>query len=111
MAVLFIVFATAMAFGTFVESWYSTETARIWIYNAWWFEAIMAFFMIFTLTRAVNRLSQATESVRGGDFSVRIPVRRRDQIGQLQHSFNEMAAGLEGSVAAVAQKEILKWPL
>lgn len=46
MAVLFLVFATAMAFGTFVESWYSTETARIWIYNAWWFEAIMAFFLV-----------------------------------------------------------------
>ena len=45
-AVLFIVFATAMAFGTFIESWYSTETARIWIYNAWWFEAIMVFFVI-----------------------------------------------------------------
>ena len=46
MAILFLVMATAMAFGTFIESWYSTETARIWVYNAWWFEAIMAFFMI-----------------------------------------------------------------
>ncbi len=46
MSVLFIVFATAMAFGTFIESWYSTETARIWIYNAAWFEAIMVFFVI-----------------------------------------------------------------
>ncbi|WP_297707890.1 cytochrome c biogenesis protein CcsA [uncultured Eudoraea sp.] len=46
MAVLFIVFATAMAFGTFIESWYSTETARIWIYNATWFELIMVFFVI-----------------------------------------------------------------
>ncbi len=46
MALLFLVFATAMAFGTFIESWYSTETARIWVYNAWWFEAIMIFFMI-----------------------------------------------------------------
>ncbi|MEA1786197.1 cytochrome c biogenesis protein CcsA [Arenibacter sp. GZD96] len=45
-AVLFIVFATAMAFGTFIESWYSTDTARIWIYNTTWFEAIMAFFVI-----------------------------------------------------------------
>ena len=42
MAVLFLVMAVAMAFGTFIESWYSTETARIWIYNAWWFEVIMA---------------------------------------------------------------------
>ena len=46
MAVLFILFATAMAFGTFIESWYSTETARIYIYNATWFEAIMVFFVI-----------------------------------------------------------------
>ncbi len=46
MAVLFLVFATAMAFGTFIESKYSTDTARIWIYNAAWFEAIMVFFVI-----------------------------------------------------------------
>ena len=46
MAVLFIVFPVAMACGTFIESYYNTETARILIYNAWWFEAIMVFFVI-----------------------------------------------------------------
>lgn len=46
MAVLFIVFAVAMGVGTFVESAYNTDTARIWVYNSWWFEAIMLFFMI-----------------------------------------------------------------
>lgn len=46
MSILFIAFAVAMAFGTFIESKYSTETARIWIYNSWWFEAIMVFFVI-----------------------------------------------------------------
>jgi cytochrome c-type biogenesis protein CcsB len=46
MAVLFVVFSVAMAFGTFIESWYSIETARVLIYNAWWFEAIMVFFVI-----------------------------------------------------------------
>ncbi|SDL33062.1 cytochrome c biogenesis protein [Kriegella aquimaris] len=45
-AILFIVFATSMAFGTFFESWYSTATARIWVYNTWWFEGIMLFFVI-----------------------------------------------------------------
>jgi len=68
---------------------------------------LMAFFLIFALSRAVNRLSRATNSVRDGDFSTRIPVKRRDQIGELQRSFNEMTANLEASVAAVAQKEIL----
>jgi cytochrome c-type biogenesis protein CcsB len=46
MAFLFIAFAAAMAAGTFIESEYNTDTARIIIYNAWWFEAIMLFFMI-----------------------------------------------------------------
>lgn len=46
MAVLFLVFAVAMAVGTFIENDYNTETARIYVYNTWWFEAIMAFFVI-----------------------------------------------------------------
>jgi len=46
MALLFLGFAVAMATGTFIESKYNTDTARIWVYNAWWFEAIMLFFVI-----------------------------------------------------------------
>ena len=46
MAILFIVFALSMAVGTFVENSYTTATAREWIYNAWWFEAIMLVFAI-----------------------------------------------------------------
>ena len=46
MAILFLGFAVAMAAGTFIESKYNTDTARIWVYNAWWFEGIMLFFMI-----------------------------------------------------------------
>jgi serine phosphatase RsbU (regulator of sigma subunit) len=70
--------------------------------------ALMAVFMIVGLSRAVNRLSRATTAVRSGDFSVRVPVRRRDQVGDLQRSYNEMAAHLEASVAAAAQKEVLE---
>ena len=40
-ALLFILYPSAMAVGTFIESWYSTDTAKIWIYNAWWFEFLM----------------------------------------------------------------------
>ena len=45
-ALLFILYPTAMAFGTFIESWYSTDTAKIWIYNARWFELIMLFMAV-----------------------------------------------------------------
>lgn len=47
--ILFIVFAAAMAIGTFLdvgESTSPTPYTRNLIYNAWWFEAIMVFFVI-----------------------------------------------------------------
>jgi len=43
---LFLTFAIAMGAGTFIESKYNTDTARILVYNAWWFEGIMVLFMI-----------------------------------------------------------------
>ena len=46
MAILFIAFAIAMAVGTFVENDYDTDTALIWVYNTWWFEAIMGVFVV-----------------------------------------------------------------
>ena len=46
MAVLFIIYAVAMGVGTFIENSYTTVTAREWIYDAWWFEVIMVFFVI-----------------------------------------------------------------
>jgi len=48
-AVLFIVFALAMAIGTFMDAGQETSPtpySRTLIYNAWWFEAIMALFTI-----------------------------------------------------------------
>lgn len=46
MAVLFIVFSAAMAIATFVENEYNTDTAKLLIYNAKWFEAIMFVFLL-----------------------------------------------------------------
>ena len=46
MAILFILFATAMAIATFIENDFGTQTSKALIYNAWWFEAIMVFFVI-----------------------------------------------------------------
>lgn len=69
--------------------------------------AAVAIFMIFGLSRAVNRLSSATEAIARGDFSTRIPVRRKDQLGDLQRSFNSMSEHLEELVQTAAQKEVL----
>ena len=48
-AILFILFAAAMATGTFLDAGQETSPTpytRNLIYNAWWFEAIMVFFII-----------------------------------------------------------------
>ncbi len=48
-AILFIVFAAAMAIGTFLDAGQDTSPTpytRNLIYNAWWFEVIMALFLI-----------------------------------------------------------------
>ena len=45
-AVLFIVYSIAMGVATFIENDYGTQTAKALVYNAWWFEAIMVFFVI-----------------------------------------------------------------
>lgn len=68
---------------------------------------LVAIAMIVGLSRAVSRLYAATRRVAAGDFSVRIPVRRRDQVGAVQRSFNTMAENLEDLVSTVAQKELL----
>jgi len=47
--ILFIVFAVAMAIGTFLDMQQTTSPtpySRTLVYNAWWFEAIMVFFAI-----------------------------------------------------------------
>ncbi|MDP2541123.1 cytochrome C biogenesis protein [Tenacibaculum discolor] len=46
MAVLFFAFAIAMGVATFIENDYGTQTSKALIYNTWWFELIMVFFVI-----------------------------------------------------------------
>lgn len=70
--------------------------------------SLIAVVLILGLSRAVNRLTKATAAVQAGNFSVRVPTRRQDQVGALQRSFNEMTAHLEELVAQATQKEILE---
>ncbi len=47
------------------------------------------------IVAAIEGLSAAARRVGRGDFSVRLPVRERDQLGNLASSFNEMTRDLE----------------
>jgi len=88
--------------------WAALITLAALLFDIYAVAVAMALFMIFGLSRAVNRLSHATTAVAAGDFSVRIPVKRKDQLGDLQRTFNQMAEHLQGLVATEAQKEAIE---
>ena len=89
-------------------AWGALLTIAFLLFDIYAVATIMALYMIVSLSWAVNRLSKATDSVQQGDFSTRIPVRRKDQLGQMQRSFNQMTASLEELVTTAAQKESLE---
>jgi sigma-B regulation protein RsbU (phosphoserine phosphatase) len=61
-----------------------------------------------SITRSIHALSRGTERIREGDFSHPIPIRSRDQLGELAESFNVMARGIEDLLREQAEKERLE---
>jgi phosphoserine phosphatase RsbU/P len=61
-----------------------------------------------TITRSVHDLYEATVAIDGGNLDHRITVKRRDQLGALSRSFNNMAASLERLLAEQREKERLQ---
>ncbi len=57
--------------------------------------ALFSFFFTRSLTRRIERLTNATSALRGGDYSVRVAVDGQDEIARLQADFNAMAIELE----------------
>lgn len=61
---------------------------------------VASFFLFMLLStrrmlRPISLLTEATRKVAAGDFSVRIPTKRRDELGQLTEHFNHMAKELQ----------------
>jgi len=51
-----------------------------------------------TLTRPIRELTQATHAVSEGDLSQQVPVRSKDELGELAQAFNKMSSELSRSV-------------
>ena len=88
-------------------AWLAFLIPAFLLFDVYVLAVAMAVYLILSLSRAVNRLTRGTEAVKRGEFATRIPARRKDQIGDLQRSFNDMTGNLESLVAQAAQKEIL----
>jgi phosphoserine phosphatase RsbU/P len=63
------------------------------------------------VTGAVNALYEGTRRIIYGDFRHRIPVRSRDQVGELTQSFNQMTDNLERLLVVEKEKERLETEL
>ncbi len=57
------------------------------------------------ITRTINRMMHATRQIADGRFEVRVNLRRRDELGGLAESIDQMAARLDGLVTG--QKRFL----
>lgn len=55
----------------------------------------------------VQKLMNALRKVENGDFAVRLPERRPDEFGYLNHSFNQMAQQMQYLVDQVYEQKIL----
>ena len=75
----------------------------------------VAFMMGLTLARSitgsVHELFTGTERVRRGDFTHKIAIRSRDQLGELAASFNSMTGSIEELLQQKAEKERLEQEL
>ncbi len=56
-----------------------------------------------TLTRPIRELTRATHAVSEGDLSQQVPVRSKDELGELARAFNKMSTELSRSINARKQ--------
>ncbi|OFW04661.1 MAG: hypothetical protein A3H96_09760 [Acidobacteria bacterium RIFCSPLOWO2_02_FULL_67_36] len=66
---------------------------------------VMGLTLARSITSAIHELFTGTERVRLGDFTHRISVHTRDQLGELASSFNEMTGSIEGLLQTAADKK------
>ena len=67
--------------------------------------ALFAAVLIYSITRAVNRIEKGTKAVERGDFSYRIAMRPQNQLGEMAQSFDHMTESIASLLANVAEKE------
>lgn len=64
--------------------------------------------LIFSISRAVNRIEKGTHAVERGDFTYRIRMKPRNQLGAMANSFDRMTESIASLLTTVAEKERLQ---
>jgi serine phosphatase RsbU (regulator of sigma subunit) len=69
---------------------------------------VMGLALARSITSSVHELFAGTERVRLGDFTHRINIHSRDQLGELADSFNQMTGSIENLLQTAAEKKRLE---
>jgi two-component system, OmpR family, sensor histidine kinase CpxA len=96
-----IVSDTLSAGGLFfdIKPWLNTAAAALFLSVLLWFPLVRG------INRSIAQMTEATRQIASGRFDTRVDERRRDELGTLGRSINQMAARLDGLVAG--QKRFL----
>ena len=74
----------------------------------YFFASAFAAVLIFSISRAVNRIEKGTKAVERGDFSYRINMKPHNQLGEMAQSFDRMTESISTLLTSVAEKERLQ---
>jgi sigma-B regulation protein RsbU (phosphoserine phosphatase) len=69
---------------------------------------VMGLALARSITSSVHELFMGTERVRQGDFTHRINISTKDQLGELAGSFNQMTGSIENLLQTAAEKKRLE---
>ncbi|MBV9228699.1 MAG: HAMP domain-containing histidine kinase [Chloroflexi bacterium] len=68
--------------------------------------ALLAIFFSSTITRPLAKLTKAAHVLGSGDYSAQVTTEAPGELGELAHTFNEMATQLNRDVEELRQQEI-----
>src|SRR5207237_3999440 len=74
----------------------------------YFFASAFAAVLIFSISRAVNRIERGTKAVERGDFSYRMRMKPQNQVGVMAQSFDRMTESIASLLTSVAEKERLQ---
>ncbi len=74
----------------------------------WMVALVMGLALARSITSSIHELFMGTERVRQGDFTHRIKIQTKDQLGDLATSFNQMTGSIENLLQTAAEKKRLE---
>jgi signal transduction histidine kinase len=64
---------------------------------------ILLYFLLRKLFKPLKELSYAVEQIGDGNYNIKLPVERKDELGELAESINEMSGKIHNSIKAKEQ--------